>query len=102
MTVNTNDTTHEVSVTPRYFPCNVIEAHILDSFKRTSSVHECNYLESNNLLVVSFDYNFTDESNYQIKIIDANTQEVIYRGEILSTTQDTQEYNVTNNRYNWN
>ena len=102
MTVNTNNTTHEVLLTPRYFPCNIIEVHVKDSFKGIDTIVECNYEERNNLLVVIFDYNFEDESNYQIKIIDANSQDLVFRGELLSTTQETQQYSVTNNRYNWN
>ena len=101
MTVNTNDTTHEILLTPRYFPCNIIEVHIKDSFKGIDTVLECNYQERNSLLVVSFDYNFEDEHNYQIKITDANTQDLVYRGEVLSTTQNTQEYSSTTNRYKW-
>ena len=100
MAVNTNDTTHEIKVTPRFFPCTSIDIHIKDSYKGTDTVIECEYREHNNLLYLTFDYDFTDESNYQVKVLDTDL-EIIFRGEVLSTTQDTQEYSSTSNRYKW-
>ena len=100
MVVNTNDTTHEINVTPRFFPCTSIDIHIKDSYKGTDTIVECEYREKNNFLLLTFDYTFADESNYQIKITDENS-EVVFRGEVLSTTQETQSYSLTTNRYKW-
>ena len=100
MVVNTNNTSHLLKVTPRLFPCTDIEIYITNSFRGTTDVVSPTYWEDNNLLNISFDYTFADENNYQIKVIDENS-EVVFRGEILSTTQDTQTYSLTNNRYNW-
>ena len=100
MKVNTNNTSHLLKITPRLFQCTDIEIVITDSFKRVVDTVYPTYWEDNNLLNVSFDYDFTDENNYQIKITDADS-EIVYRGEILSTTQESQDYSATNNRYNW-
>lgn len=100
MVVNTNNTSHLLKVTPRLFPCTDIEIHITDSFRSTVDVVSPTYWEDNNLLNISFDYSFEDESNYQIKITDENS-EVVFRGEILSTSQNTQDYSLTSNRYKW-
>lgn len=100
MIVNTNNTSHLIKVTPRLFPCTDIEIHITDSFRKTTDILSPTYWEDNNLLNISFDYTFADESNYQIKITDENS-EVVFRGEVLSTTQETQSYSLTTNRYKW-
>ena len=100
MVVNTNNTSHLLKVTPRLFPCTDIEIHITDSFRKTIDIVSPTYWEDNNLLNLSFDYTFTDESNYQIKITDENL-DIVFRGEILSTTQEAQTYSLTNNRYKW-
>ena len=100
MIVNTNNTSHLLKVTPRLFPCTDIEIHITDSFRKTIDIVSPTYWEDNNLLNLSFDYTFTDESNYQIKITDENL-DIVFRGEILSTTQEAQTYSLTNNRYKW-
>lgn len=100
MVVNTNNTSHLLKVTPRLFPCTDIEIYITDSFRSTVDVVSPTYWEDNNLLNISFDYSFEDESNYQIKITDENS-EVVFRGEILSTSQNTQDYSLTSNRYKW-
>jgi len=101
MIVNTDNTTHEIKVTPRFFPCTTIEMHIKDSFRDVVTVVSCDYREYNNLLYVTFDHSFNDESNYQIKITNSES-EIVFRGEILSTTQDTQDYSLTHNKYKWN
>ena len=135
MTVNTNDTTHTISIVPRFFVESVtkeiqdfiarvisdsgimesndncikdsiqedfLDVVITDSFRSVNSSLDNDFEILNGKLLVTFDYNFEDEHNYQIKIIHSNTQEVVYRGEIIATTQETQEYLATNNRYNWN
>ena len=134
MTVNTNDTTHTISIVPRFFvesatkevqdfiarvvsDSGIMESNdncikdsiqdgflyvvITDSFRGVDISLDNDFEILNGKLLVTFDYNFEDEHNYQIKIIHPNTNEVVYRGEIIATTQSTQEYSSTTNRYKW-
>ena len=133
MVVNPNETTHKISVIPRFYVETVtqeiqdfvdrvsadsgiveddgciresiqesfLSVIVTDSFKNESTSLENAFEIENGMLVVTFDYTFTDESSYNITINYVNTSEVIYRGLILATTQDTQDYSLTQSEYNW-
>jgi len=133
MIINPNNTTHTISVIPRFYVDTVtqeiqdfvdrvsadsgiveddgcikesiqedfLSVIVTDSFKNESTSLENTFEIENGMLVVTFDYIFTDESSYNIAINYVNTSEVIYRGLILATTQDTQDYSLTQSEYNW-
>ena len=133
MIINPNNTTHTISVIPRFYVDTVtqeiqdfvdrvsadsgiveddgciresiqesfLSVIVTDSFKNESTSLENAFEIENGMLVVTFDYTFTDESSYNITINYVNTSEVIYRGLILATTQDTQDYSLTQSEYNW-
>jgi len=133
MIINPNNTTHTISVIPRFYVDTVtqeiqdfvdrvsadlgiveddgcikesiqedfLSVIVTDSFKNESTSLENAFEIENGMLVVTFDYTFTDESSYNIAINYVNTSEVIYRGLILATTQDTQDYSLTQSEYNW-
>lgn len=133
MIINPNNTTHTISVIPRFYVDTVtqeiqdfvdrvsadsgiveddgcikesiqedfLSVIVTDSFKNESTSLENAFEIENGMLVVTFDYTFTDESSYNIAINYVNTSEVIYRGLILATVQDTQDYSLTQSEYNW-
>ena len=133
MVVNPNDTTHTVSVIPRFYVDTVtqeiqdfldrvsadsgiveddgcikgsiqedfLSVIVTDSFKNESTSLENAFEIDNGMLAVTFDYTFTSERSYNITINYVNTSEVIYRGLILATIQDTQDYSLTQSEYNW-
>ena len=133
MIINPNNTTHTISVIPRFYVDTVtqeiqdfvdrvsadsgiveddgcikesiqedfLSVIVTDSFKNESTSLENTFEIENGMLVVTFDYIFTDESSYNIAINYVNTSEVIYRGLILATVQDTQDYSLTQSEYNW-
>ena len=102
MIVNPVNSKHYVKITPRYFPTNTIYLKIKNSFKGTTDDVPALYSVTNDdKLELSFSYDFTDEANYSINVIDNGTDEVIFRGLILATTQQTQEYSLTESKYKW-
>ena len=48
-------------------------------------------------MYLSFDYNFEDKYKYQMKIHESD--EDVFRGKILCTTQETQDYKLTKDLY---
>jgi len=102
MIVNPNDAHHVVKITPRFYPTNTLELKIKNSFKGTIDVVPVLHSFTNdNKLQLSFSYAFSDESSYSISINDNITDEMVYRGIILATTQVTQDYSLTAAKYNW-
>tara|TARA_R110000765_G_scaffold127226_1_gene225244 strand:+ start:292 stop:696 length:405 start_codon:yes stop_codon:yes gene_type:complete len=133
MIVNPNDTTHTVSVIPRFdvksgtedikafvdrvlLDSGAVEDEectrkviqedflsiiITNSFKGTSMSVNNTFEIVKGEIVLTFDYTFTNESSYSVVVNYINTSEVIYRGLILATTQDTQDYSLTQSEYNW-
>ena len=74
---------------------------ITDSFKGTSVSVSNTFDVVDGEIILTFDYTFTNDNSYSIAIRYINTSEVIYRGFILATTQDTQDYSLTKSEYNW-
>tara|TARA_R110000764_G_scaffold10231_4_gene31570 strand:+ start:67 stop:471 length:405 start_codon:yes stop_codon:yes gene_type:complete len=133
MIVNPNDAHHVVKITPRFYPTDRLELKINNSFKGTIDAVPVLYSFTNdNKLQLSFSYTFSDESNYNLKILETihplteyllrvesdngfieSTQcvfdklnlkiekEVLFRTNILATTQVTQDYSLTAAKYNW-
>ena len=134
MIVNPNNTNHTVKITPRFYPTNDLLMRISNTFKGTSDIVSPTYnLGDDNKLALTFDYDFSSESNYNLKIIETvyksvedyilrvekdnglfesklciasklgleGETEVLFRTNILATTQTTQDYSLTAAKYNW-
>jgi hypothetical protein len=130
--VNPNNTTHTVSVVPRFDVATVTEevqafvdrvsadsgiienngscikdsiqedflsVVITDSFKDVSNSLDNTFDVLNGKLIITFDYDFRSESRYDVVINYVNTSEVIYRGIFIATTQETQDYKLTKDKY---
>ena len=127
--VNPNNTTHTISVVPRFDVESVTEEVVIenvggtiiedgngsfiegsiqedflsvvitDSFKDVSNSLDNTFDVLNGKLIITFDYDFRSESRYDVAVTYINTSEVIYRGAMVATTQETQEYKLTNEKY---
>ena len=129
--VNPDNTTHTVSVVPRFDVKSVtqevqafvdrvsadsgsvesedctadvlkkdfLSVVITDGFKDVSNSLDNTFDVLNGKLVITFDYDFRSESRYDIAVTYTNTLEVIYRGAIVATTQETQEYKLTKDKF---
>ena len=129
--VNPNNTTHTVSVVPRFDVESVTEEVqafvdrvsadsgiveddgcvkgsiqedylsiiITDNFKGESTLLENTFEVQDGKLVLTFDYSFRSEGRYDVVVNYINTLEVIYRGIFIATTQDSQEYLLTKDKF---
>jgi hypothetical protein len=126
--VNPTETTHTISIVSRYdftkytdellefvdrvkvdggttesLDClggsTVILLRVKDSFKGESTDVENTFVIENGKLSVTFDYDFRAEGRYEITISNEDDTEVAYRGIILATLQETQEYKLTNDKF---
>jgi hypothetical protein len=102
MIVNPNLTTHTIKLVPRFLTSNVLTLTITDSTLGTSTDLTTTYTTGGDYkLALTFDYTFTAESSYQLKLTDTTAQEIVYRGLVLATTQNSQTYKLTDNLYRW-
>ena len=92
------DTSHEITLIPRYYPTGSTSLEIYnETTKETTKVVNAFTLSFEGFMYLSFDYNFEDKYKYQMKIHES--EEVVFRGKILCTTQETQDYKLTKDLY---
>ena len=102
MIVNPNLTTHTIKLVPRFSTSNVLTLTVTDSTLGTSTDLTTTYTTGGDYkLALTFEYTFTNESSYQLNLTDSVTNEIVYRGLVLATTQNSQTYKLTDNLYRW-
>jgi len=95
--VNPNDTEHTLQLIPRFYPTGEIVLSLYNEFTTISADVDNIYITTDGNLFITFDFEFENNSKYQIKITEAD--EVVYRGKLMATTQTPQDFKLTNNVY---
>ena len=95
--VNPNDTSHTLVLIPRYYPTDSITMSLFNETTQTSENVENEYGITDGNLFIGFTYTFTENQKFQIKLTDALG--VVYRGKVIATSQEPQEYKLTHNAY---
>lgn len=94
--VNPNDAEHTLKLIPRYYPTEAITMSLFNEATQVSEAIDNTYTITDGNLFLTFEYTFTENQKFQIKLDDT---EIVYRGKLFSTSQDPQEYKLTNNVY---
>lgn len=97
--VKTTDSTHTIRFIPRLYALIATTLELTNEATKevTTLAHTIAGAES--ILSLIFDYNFTEGDRFQLKLYDST--DVIYRGRILATDQDKQEYDTTIGYYEY-
>ena len=97
--IDPNDTTHSISIIPRFNDTvsvtmeitneatKVVYTYVLDTYTLTDGIAE-----------VRFFLTPEDKSKYSFKLVD-NGVDIIYKGKLIATTQEPQEYKITTDLY---
>jgi hypothetical protein len=102
MVVNPNLTTHSIKLVPRFSTSSALTLTVVDSTLGTSTDLDTTYtIGGDYKLALTFDYTFIDETSYQLRLTDNTTSEIVYRGLVLATLQEAQDYKLTTNIYRW-
>ena len=88
---------YALSIIPRYYPTGVVNLNIKDTTTGYDNTQEVSYSIVNGVLSFTFELETTNETRYQVTLSEGT--EVVYRGIAIYTTQDTQEYLLTNDKY---
>ena len=94
--VNPNDTNHTIELIPRSYQEDVV----LDLYNEATRAEATVPNVSSTLdgrFSVKFDFTFAENDKYQIKI--SKNSEILYRGKLIATSQQPQEYKLTKNLY---
>jgi len=94
--VNPNDSEHTLVLIPRYYPAGAITMSLFNETTQVSEDVDNTYVITDGNLFLTFEYTFTENQKFQIKLEET---EIVYRNKLISTSQNPQEYKLTNNLY---
>lgn len=97
--VVTTDTTHNIDFIPRFYTTNTVvltlrnEADIDFEYIIVSN----SFVEVDGEYTITFDYTFKENDRFEFTITDGS--DIVYRGKLISTVQEPQDYKLTNGLY---
>lgn len=92
--VNPTNTTHQFDFQPRFSPIIALELYLKNEATNIETlVANTHEVLKNELLKITFDFTFQERNKFQIKIMEGT--EVIYRGKLFATVQETQDFKIT-------
>jgi hypothetical protein len=107
--ISPTDTTHVIKLIPRFYEIGLtITLNILDEATQGSvsqSVTTGNFTVLDRYVNITFtdtefsDLDFYNNGEYQIKLTDVDSGEILYRGKMIATDQTPQDYKLTNDLY---
>lgn len=97
--VKTTDSTHTIRFIPRAYVLIATTLEITNESNKEVTALEHIIAGTEGILSLIFDYNFSEGDRFQLKLYDST--DVIYRGRILATDQDKQEYDTTTGYYEY-
>ncbi len=96
--VNPTNETHSIELIPRYYN-NLANLDLLLINESTNESFEVvnTFSVTDGKLTLTFDFDFLNNDRYSFKLSQEN--EIVFRGNIFATTQETQDFKQTNNLY---
>ena len=88
--VNNNETTHNIDFVPRFYASGVVDMTLIKEGDNTEIViNDVFYANIGGKMAVTFLFSFNKGDKYSVKF---TNNEVIYKGRIFATNNNTQEY----------
>lgn len=97
--INFNNTNHTIRLIPRYYPTGLLTINLWNEIKAETTIINGTYILSNGYLDFSFTFVFVNKDRYSFKVMENNN--VVYRGKIYSTIEDTQDYKQSTYLYEY-
>ena len=86
-----------LSIIPRYYPTGSIDLNIKDTTTGYDVSRVVSYTILEGVLSFTFSLDAISETRYQITLSEGT--EIVYRGIAIATSQDTQSYLLTKDKY---
>lgn len=97
--VDFNDISHTIRIIPRYYPSDVLTIHLFNESIGETFIENCTYTILDGYLDIMFTFDFINKDRFSFKIMENNN--VVYRGKIFSTIEETQNYKQSTNLYEY-
>jgi len=103
--INPNDTEHTIELIPRFYGGLFHTLHLYNEVDRTEYEGFINQFSVSNgvyTLVFEIDgYTAKENDTFNLKLIDGSQNKIQYFQKVLATTQDTQNYKLTDGLYTY-
>ena len=97
MVIDPTNSTHTLNVIPRFYPDNAIVVSLYNEASKVTNTPSATYSITNGTLNIDFTFTFVDKDRHQIKVTEGT--DVVYRGKLLTTSQEPQDFKLTNDLY---
>lgn len=95
---NPNNTAHDFTFIPRFYTEDSLFLVLYNEATKETSTVSNTYILTDGNVTISYSFDFSNNSKYQIKITDSSDN-VVYRGKLIATSQNTQDYKLTDSLY---
>jgi len=97
--ISPNDSTHTISLIPRFNEVTNITMFVMNETTKVETTGGLiRYTLVNGIGSAEFTLTAADKDKYSFKLV-WNGTEIIYRGKMIATTQETQDYKLTTGLY---
>ena len=97
--IDPNNATHSISIIPRFNDAVGVTMEIINEATKVVYTDALNtFSVVDGIGLVNFDLDAEEKSKYSFILSDGVT-EVVYRGKLIATEQETQEYKITTDLY---
>ena len=90
--VNPNNTSHTIDLIPREYK-ELVELELYNETTREKTILSNTSVITDGIFSVNFDFDFFEGDKFQIKI--SKDSDILYRGKLIATAQEPQEYKLT-------
>ena len=95
--LNPNNSTHTITLQPRFNPVGTLTLQLTNEVSKVVNDIENTYTFTSGVLNITFDLEVNESDRYTIAIKENDV--VIYRGNAFCTSQNTQNYKLTKDKY---
>lgn len=90
--VKPTNTTHDITLVPRFETLNALTLLLYNETPKVETTVPNTHVIVDGNLTITFDFTFAENDRFQIKISEGT--EVVYRGKLIATEQDPQEFSL--------
>ena len=99
MVIDPSNTIHTLNVVPRFYPSTNIVVELYNEATNVTTSPSNTYTITNGKVNITFTFTFLENDRHQLKVTEGT--EVVYRGKTLTTSQEPQEFKLTNGLYTY-
>jgi len=95
--VNPNNINHTINLISRVYPTTSISLLLYDRIEKREYNVINTYIVQDGYVYIDFNFVFEEGQRFRIEVLEGNN--IIYRGKLIATTEETQNYLADNNEY---